>query len=166
LGKGESWLQIKLKPLTPSCSNPPTFSSILSVYELFVVWASDTYSIIFTTNSTTQHKYSFTMPSLRTTVLAVAASCVAVVNADYYIEPDSVPISQRRVWCQNTKEACPLICEQTSKGEPKVNSCDPVSVILFMLALARYGLTQPSRKPSPTAAFAATTSNPTCRSTP
>jgi hypothetical protein len=106
------------------------------------------------------------MPSLRTTVLAVAASCVAVVNADYYIEPDSVPISQRRVWCQNTKEACPLICEQTSKGEPKVNSCDPVSVILFMLALARYGLTQPSRKPSPTAAFAATTSNPTCRSTP
>ncbi|UPK98778.1 hypothetical protein LCI18_009713 [Fusarium solani-melongenae] len=65
------------------------------------------------------------MPSLRTTVLAVAASCVAVVNADYYIEPDSVPISQRRVWCQNTKEACPLICEQTSKGEPKVNSCDP-----------------------------------------
>ncbi|KAI8719653.1 hypothetical protein NCS52_00746500 [Fusarium sp. LHS14.1] len=65
------------------------------------------------------------MPSLRTTVLAVAASCVAVVNADYYIEPDSVPISQRRVWCQNTKESCPLICEQTSKGEPKVNSCDP-----------------------------------------
>ncbi|RSM02560.1 hypothetical protein CDV31_010865 [Fusarium ambrosium] len=65
------------------------------------------------------------MPSLRTTVLAVAASCVAVANADYYIEPDSVPIAQRRVWCQTTKESCPLICEQTSEGEPKVNTCDP-----------------------------------------
>ncbi|KAF4967593.1 hypothetical protein FSARC_4890 [Fusarium sarcochroum] len=65
------------------------------------------------------------MPSLRTVVLAVAASCVAVVNADYVIDPDSVPLSQRRVWCQNEKETCPLICGQTSKGDTKVNDCDP-----------------------------------------
>jgi uncharacterized membrane protein len=36
------------------------------------------------------------MPSLRTTVLAVAASAIAVVNADYVIDPDSVPLSHRR----------------------------------------------------------------------
>ncbi|KAJ4266204.1 hypothetical protein NW762_004185 [Fusarium torreyae] len=68
------------------------------------------------------------MPSLRTVVLAVAASCVAVVNADYVIDPDSVPLSQRRVWCMNEKETCPLICEQTSKGDTKVNECDPESL--------------------------------------
>ncbi|KAF5005730.1 hypothetical protein FDECE_7851 [Fusarium decemcellulare] len=65
------------------------------------------------------------MPSLRTTVLAVAASCVAVVNADYVIEPDSVPIAQRNVWCQTEKEVCPLICEQVSEGGTKVNECNP-----------------------------------------
>ncbi|KAM5355200.1 hypothetical protein ACJ41O_001846 [Fusarium nematophilum] len=65
------------------------------------------------------------MPSLRTTILAVAASCVAVVNADYVIDPDSVPLDQRKVWCTTQKESCPLICEQTGDGGTKVNSCDP-----------------------------------------
>lgn len=65
------------------------------------------------------------MPSLRTIVLAAAASAVTVVNADYVIDPESVPIAQRRVWCMNEKETCPMICEQTSKGDAKVNECDP-----------------------------------------
>ncbi|KAF5642717.1 cdp-alcohol phosphatidyltransferase [Fusarium sp. NRRL 25303] len=65
------------------------------------------------------------MPSLRTTVLAVGASAIAVVNADYVIDPESVPLSQRRVWCQNEIETCPMICSQTSKGDTKVNDCDP-----------------------------------------
>ncbi|KAF4446011.1 cdp-alcohol phosphatidyltransferase protein [Fusarium austroafricanum] len=65
------------------------------------------------------------MPSLRTIVLAVAASAVTVVNADYVIDPNSVPLSQRRVWCQNEIETCPMICGQFSKGDTKVNTCDP-----------------------------------------
>ncbi|KAF9770929.1 hypothetical protein IL306_011449 [Fusarium sp. DS 682] len=52
------------------------------------------------------------MPSLRTIVLAVAASAVTVVNADYVIDPESVPLSQRR-----------------DKGDTKVNDCDPVSFL-------------------------------------
>jgi uncharacterized membrane protein len=35
------------------------------------------------------------MPSLRTIVLAAAASAVTLVNADYVIDPESVPLSQR-----------------------------------------------------------------------
>lgn len=87
------------------------------------------------------------MPSLRTIVLGVAASAVTLVNADYVIDPDSVPLSQRsklnsstsnitrlsadhkiEVWCQNEIETCPMICGQTSKGETKVNECNPVSL--------------------------------------
>ncbi|KAM0344041.1 hypothetical protein ACHAPU_007944 [Fusarium lateritium] len=65
------------------------------------------------------------MPSFRTVVLAVAASAVAVVNADYVIDPDSVPLATRRFWCDNEKETCPMICSQSSKGDTKVNECDP-----------------------------------------
>lgn len=36
------------------------------------------------------------MPSFRTTVLAVAASLAAVAQADYVIDPESVPLSERR----------------------------------------------------------------------
>jgi uncharacterized membrane protein len=36
------------------------------------------------------------MPSFRTIVLAVAASAVTVVNADYVIDPNSVPLATRR----------------------------------------------------------------------
>jgi uncharacterized membrane protein len=35
------------------------------------------------------------MPSLRTIVLATAASAVTLVNADYVIDPESVPLSLR-----------------------------------------------------------------------
>jgi hypothetical protein len=65
------------------------------------------------------------MPSFRTIVLAVAASAVTVVNADYVIDPNSVPLATRRFWCDNEKETCPMICEQSSKGDTKVNECDP-----------------------------------------
>jgi hypothetical protein len=70
------------------------------------------------------------MPSLRTIVLATAASAVTLVNADYVIDPESVPLSLRKVWCQNEIETCPMICGQTSKGDTKVNECNPVSLIV------------------------------------
>ncbi|GKU15235.1 unnamed protein product [Fusarium langsethiae] len=65
------------------------------------------------------------MPSLRTIVLATAASAATLVNADYVIDPESVPLSLRKVWCQNEIETCPMICGQTSKGDTKVNECNP-----------------------------------------
>lgn len=66
------------------------------------------------------------MPSLRSTVLAVAsASLAAVANADYYVDPDSVPLSQRQAWCRNEIQTCPVICEQTGGRNTKVNECDP-----------------------------------------
>ncbi|RGP79599.1 cdp-alcohol phosphatidyltransferase [Fusarium longipes] len=65
------------------------------------------------------------MPSLRTVVVAAAASAVTLVNADYVIDPESVPLSLRKVWCQNEIETCPMICGQTSKGDTKVNECNP-----------------------------------------
>ncbi|OBS19655.1 hypothetical protein FPOA_11380 [Fusarium poae] len=65
------------------------------------------------------------MPSLRTIVLATTASAVTLVNADYVIDPESVPLSLRKVWCQNEIETCPMICGQTSKGDTKVNECNP-----------------------------------------
>lgn len=35
------------------------------------------------------------MPSFKTAFLALAAALVATVQADYYINPDSVPLSTR-----------------------------------------------------------------------
>ncbi|KAF7549159.1 hypothetical protein G7Z17_g6585 [Cylindrodendrum hubeiense] len=68
------------------------------------------------------------MPSVRSTVLAVAATLVAVAQADYVIDPDSVPLSQRQAWCASEKYTCPLICQQTGDGSTKVNECDPKSL--------------------------------------
>ncbi|QPG95222.1 hypothetical protein C2857_007866 [Epichloe festucae Fl1] len=66
------------------------------------------------------------MPSLRATVLAAAAASLsAVANADYNIDPSSVPISNRRNWCTQEKSTCPLICQQTEPRTTLVNTCDP-----------------------------------------
>ncbi|QPC63638.1 hypothetical protein HYE67_005869 [Fusarium culmorum] len=92
------------------------------------------------------------MPSLRTIVLATAASAVTLVNADYVIDPDSVPLSLRNaeVWCQNEVETCPMICGQTSKGDTKVNECDPKSLTYGCICgdgkqpnMSEYSLTLP-----------------------
>lgn len=65
------------------------------------------------------------MPSIRSTVLAVAASLLAVAHADYVIDPNSVPLSQRQAWCTQERDICPIICQQTGDGTTKVNECDP-----------------------------------------
>jgi hypothetical protein len=38
---------------------------------------------------------TLTMPSLRSSALALALAFAAVARADYYIDPDSVPLSKR-----------------------------------------------------------------------
>ncbi|KPM45957.1 hypothetical protein AK830_g657 [Neonectria ditissima] len=68
------------------------------------------------------------MPSIRSVVLAVAATLFAVAQADYVIDPDSVPLSQRQAWCKSETYTCPLICQQTGDGTTKVNECDPKSL--------------------------------------
>lgn len=66
------------------------------------------------------------MPSLKTSLLAVAATLLSAVRADYYVEPTSVPLATRSNWCTNEISSCPLICAQTSPFTTvtEVNSCD------------------------------------------
>ncbi|CAI4218636.1 unnamed protein product [Parascedosporium putredinis] len=65
------------------------------------------------------------MPSFRSTSLAVAAAFVAIANADYFIEPDSVPLSTRKAWCLDEKRICPIICRLVDDRPAMVNDCDP-----------------------------------------
>ncbi|OAQ62610.1 cdp-alcohol phosphatidyltransferase protein [Pochonia chlamydosporia 170] len=68
------------------------------------------------------------MLSLRNTFLAVAACVSTVVNADYTIDPESVPITTRKAWCQQEMTTCPLICQQVEPRTTLVNTCDPESL--------------------------------------
>ncbi|AEO70025.1 uncharacterized protein THITE_27104, partial [Thermothielavioides terrestris NRRL 8126] len=63
------------------------------------------------------------MVSFRTTLLALAAA--VAVSADYWVDPNSVPSSDRHAWCDDELSSCPAICLQTSTGPPQVNTCDP-----------------------------------------
>lgn len=67
------------------------------------------------------------MPSFRNIVGVVAAAFVVSVQADYYINPDSVSQTDRKYWCQSELSTCPIICSQTTEGKPITNTCDPVS---------------------------------------
>ncbi|KAK3309584.1 uncharacterized protein B0T15DRAFT_515874 [Chaetomium strumarium] len=63
------------------------------------------------------------MVSFRLTLLALTSA--VAVSADYYIDPESVPMSSRKAWCNDQRSSCPTICLQTSTGQPEVNTCDP-----------------------------------------
>ncbi len=67
------------------------------------------------------------MPSFRSIVLAVAATLVSTVHADYYIDPNTVSLSTREAWCASELSTCPIICDQTAPFKTEVNTCDPVS---------------------------------------
>ncbi|PHH92115.1 hypothetical protein CDD83_8878 [Cordyceps sp. RAO-2017] len=64
------------------------------------------------------------MLSLRSTVVATVVALAAVAQADYQVEPSSVPISTRQAWCANEKNTCPLICQQMEPRTTLVNECD------------------------------------------
>ncbi|OBT70139.1 hypothetical protein VE03_00575 [Pseudogymnoascus sp. 23342-1-I1] len=60
-------------------------------------------------------------------VFAVAALAVAVAAQEqYYIDPSSVVISTREVWCNDQKSTCPLLCTQYPGGSmtTAANDCD------------------------------------------
>lgn len=65
------------------------------------------------------------MHFLRSGVLAVVATLAAVAQADYTIDPSSVPLGTRQAWCASEKNTCPIICQQMTTKETLVNECDP-----------------------------------------
>ncbi|KAL2287893.1 hypothetical protein FJTKL_04680 [Diaporthe vaccinii] len=92
----------------------------------------------------------YTMPSFRTAFLAVATALVATVQADYRIEPSSVPLSTRKSWCQSEISTCPSICRDQSDTGAQVNTCDPDTLTYGCLCgdntqpnVSEYSLTLP-----------------------
>ncbi|KAI7786695.1 hypothetical protein LA080_002806 [Diaporthe eres] len=90
------------------------------------------------------------MPSFRTAFLAVATALVATVQADYRIEPSSVPLSTRKSWCQSEISTCPSICRDQSDTGAQVNTCDPDTLTYGCLCgdntqpnVSEYSLTLP-----------------------
>ncbi|KAK4041543.1 hypothetical protein C8A01DRAFT_34381 [Parachaetomium inaequale] len=63
------------------------------------------------------------MVSFRTTLLALVG--IVAVSADYYIDPSTVSDSLKKAWCSDQRSMCKPICLETSRGEPRVNTCDP-----------------------------------------
>ncbi|KFY24814.1 hypothetical protein V493_05007 [Pseudogymnoascus sp. VKM F-4281 (FW-2241)] len=61
-------------------------------------------------------------------VFGVAALAVAVAAQEqYHIEPSSVELTTKEVWCNNQKSTCPLLCTQYPGGSmtTAANDCDP-----------------------------------------
>ncbi|KAL1882215.1 hypothetical protein Daus18300_000701 [Diaporthe australafricana] len=90
------------------------------------------------------------MPSFRTAFLAAAAVLVATVQADYSIDPSSVPLSTRKQWCTSEISTCPSICQDQSDTNAQVNTCDPVTLTYGCLCgdnsqpnVSEYSLTLP-----------------------
>jgi len=73
------------------------------------------------------------MHSLKTSaiVLATAFFIGAQSQAVYYIDPNSVPLTERQSWCQTQQVSCPLICLQlpgVTTETTDSNSCDATSL--------------------------------------
>ncbi|GAB7344586.1 hypothetical protein MBLNU457_3082t1 [Dothideomycetes sp. NU457] len=61
-----------------------------------------------------------------TAIAAASSLLVSVATAQYTINPDSVPLSTRQVWCNSQITQCPLICLQTAGNtlQTQVNDCN------------------------------------------
>ncbi|KAB5578537.1 hypothetical protein GE09DRAFT_554156 [Coniochaeta sp. 2T2.1] len=88
------------------------------------------------------------MVLLRNTLLALASA--VAVSADYYVVPDSVPLSTRKQWCTSELSTCPLICQQVEPRTTLVNTCDPVTLTYGCLCgnnqqpnISEYSITLP-----------------------
>jgi len=69
------------------------------------------------------------MPSFKTTAVAVIALLVSA-QAQYTINPNSVPLATREKWCTSQEAACPLLCLQLpgSSSTTAANTCDPTTL--------------------------------------
>ncbi|XWW95199.1 hypothetical protein V2A60_003153 [Cordyceps javanica] len=65
------------------------------------------------------------MVSFKTTGFVAAAALATLAQADYEIDPTTVPFATRERWCRDEKLTCPLICQQTEPRTTLVNDCDP-----------------------------------------
>ncbi|OAA62255.1 hypothetical protein ISF_05264 [Cordyceps fumosorosea ARSEF 2679] len=65
------------------------------------------------------------MVSFKTTGIVAAAALATLAQADYQIDPSTVPLATRQRWCRDEKLTCPLICQQTEPRTTLVNDCDP-----------------------------------------
>ncbi|KAK5992493.1 hypothetical protein PT974_05900 [Cladobotryum mycophilum] len=86
----------------------------------------------------------------RSAVLAVAAVFTSVAQADYQIDPKTVPLSTRQAWCDSEKSVCPIICQQFPPGTTLVNQCDSTHLTYGCLCgnnkqpnISEYSLTLP-----------------------
>ncbi|EPE10419.1 hypothetical protein F503_05514 [Ophiostoma piceae UAMH 11346] len=90
------------------------------------------------------------MPSIKLSLLAVAAALVSSVHADYVIDPNSVSLTIRKGWCASELSTCPLICEQAKPFSTEVNTCDPTTLTYGCICgnglqpnISEYSLTLP-----------------------
>jgi hypothetical protein len=67
------------------------------------------------------------MLSFKTSAALVATALFLTAQAQYTIDPNSVPLSDRTSWCQSQKTACPLLCLQLpgESSTTDANDCDP-----------------------------------------
>lgn len=70
------------------------------------------------------------MLSLQASVATLAIILLSLKvhsQAVYYIDPNSVPLSQRTSWCQSQINSCPLLCLQLpgESSTTDANDCDP-----------------------------------------
>jgi len=66
------------------------------------------------------------MHSFNTAVALVATSLLLGARAQYYIDPNSVPVSTRTTWCQSQINECPLLCLQLP-GESSTTTANDCS---------------------------------------
>ncbi|KAL0935164.1 uncharacterized protein CTRU02_209755 [Colletotrichum truncatum] len=90
------------------------------------------------------------MPSFKSTLFAAAAAFVATAQADYAIDPKTVPRATRVQWCADEVRTCPIICQQVEPRTTLVNTCDPDSLAYGCLCgnnqqpnMTEYSLTLP-----------------------
>ncbi|KAK3329373.1 hypothetical protein B0H66DRAFT_596958 [Apodospora peruviana] len=88
------------------------------------------------------------MVSFTTSLLALASAIV--VTADYWIDPSSVSLGDRMVWCRDQTSACPIICQQVAPGPILVNNCEPETLMYGCLCsnglqpnMSEYSMTIP-----------------------
>ena len=67
------------------------------------------------------------------TATALLASAAITVNAQYNIDPLTVPIATRQYWCQSQITQCPLIClqEAGNTAGTEANDCSAVGLAGF-----------------------------------
>ncbi|KAJ9645307.1 hypothetical protein H2201_005656 [Coniosporium apollinis] len=73
--------------------------------------------------------------SLFIAVSAAASLVAAQSNNTYTVDPNSVPATQRQVWCRAQRQTCPQLCNNQIQN----NDCDPNT--LQILCVCRNGQT-------------------------